>query len=255
MKGRAAVPRSIFITGGTTGIGFDLARLYLEEGCRVAVTGRNLSKLPDGVKEKYPLLFSYELDVLDKEGMERAINEFAKDGLDVIVANAGRSVGEKADIPDFDGGSDVIQTNIQGVLNTFGPALRIMIPKRSGQIVGLASLAAFVGLPGASFYCASKAAVLKMMETWSIDLKQFNIASTCICPGFIDTPLTQVNKHPMPFLMPAEKGARLIKNAIDKRKDLYIFPWQMKIVITILNKIPRWLYRMIMGSSVGNYRR
>jgi short-subunit dehydrogenase len=55
--------------------------------------------------------------------------------------------------------------------------------------------------------------------------------------------------------MSSEKGALLIKNAIDRRKNLYIFPWQMKIVITILNKIPRWLYRMIMGSSVGNYRR
>jgi len=249
------VPKSIFITGGTTGIGFDLAKAYLDEGYRVAVTGRNLSKLPEGVQDKYPNLYPYELDVLDKVGMDKAINEFAREGLDIVVANAGRSVGSKTDIPDFEGGSDVIQINIQGVLNTFGPALKIMIPKKSGQIVGLASLAAFVGLPGASFYCASKAAVLKMMETWSIDLKQFNIASTCICPGFIDTPLTQQNKHPMPFLMPAEKGARLIKNAIDTRKDLYIFPWQMKIIITILNKIPRWLYRMIMGSSVGNYRR
>ena len=55
------------------------------------------------------------------------------------------------------------------------------------------------------------------METWAIDLKQFNVASTCICPGFIDTPLTQQNKHPMPFIMSAEKGARLIKNAIDFR--------------------------------------
>ncbi|TNE98722.1 MAG: SDR family NAD(P)-dependent oxidoreductase [Deltaproteobacteria bacterium] len=251
----AVVAKSIFITGGTTGIGFDLARLYLEEGCRVAVTGRSLSKLPSGAREKYPNLVAYELDVQDKEGMENAINDFAKSGLDVVVANAGRSVGEKNDIPDFVGGSDVIQTNVQGVLNTFGPSLKIMIPQRSGQIVGIASVAAFVGLPGASFYCASKAAVEKMMETWAIDLKQFNVASTCICPGFIDTPLTQQNKHPMPFIMPAEKGARLIKNAIDKRKSLYIFPWQMKCVITILNKMPRWLYRLIMGSSVGNYRR
>ncbi|MCO4792097.1 MAG: SDR family NAD(P)-dependent oxidoreductase [Bacteriovoracaceae bacterium] len=249
-----AAAKSVFITGGTTGIGFDLAKMYLDEGARVAVTGRNLSKLPEKIQEKYPKLITFELDVLDKEGMEKAIIDFSNEGLDIVIANAGRSVGDKSDIPDFSGGSDVIQTNIQGVLNTFGPSLEIMIPKKSGQIVGLASLAAFIGLPGASFYCASKAAVLKMMETWSIDLKQFNITSTCICPGFIDTPLTQKNKHSMPFLMPAEKGARLIKNAIDGKKALYIFPWQMKILITILNKMPRWLYRLILSSKLANYR-
>jgi short-subunit dehydrogenase len=246
---------NIFITGGTTGIGFALATLYLEDGHRVGVCGRDLNKFPDDLKNQYTYknLFCYEVDVTNREELHRAVKEFANGDLDIIIANAGRSVGVKSQIPDVKVASHVIDVNVKGVLNTFDIGFELMLPKKKGHLVATASVAGFVGLPGAAAYSASKAAVLKLCESYAIDFKPLGISVTAIAPGFIDTPLTQQNPHSMPFMMTAEKAAALIKRAIEKKKVLYIFPLPMKIVITILDKMPRCLYRFIMSIKIFNY--
>jgi short-subunit dehydrogenase len=246
---------NIFITGGTTGIGFALATLYLEEGHRVGVCGRNLNKFSEDLKNQYTYknLFCYEVDVTNREELHRAVKEFAGGSLDIIIANAGRSVGAKTQIPNVSVSSQVIDVNVKGVLNTFDIGLELMINNKRGHLVATASVAGFVGLPGAAAYSASKAAVLKICESYAIDFKPLGISVTAIAPGFIDTPLTKLNSHSMPFMMSAERAARLIKKAIEKKKVLYIFPLPMKIVITILDKMPRFLYRLIMGFKLFNY--
>ncbi len=244
---------NIFITGGTTGIGLELAKLYLDDGHRVGICGRSIQKLPPELKTKYKNLFSYEVDVTNREELNRAIKEFSQGTLDIIVANAGRSVGAKTKIPNLAIASQIMDINVKGVLNTFDVALELMMPLKKGHLVATASVAGFVGLPGASSYSASKAAVLKLCESYSIDFKDMGIDVTAIAPGFIDTPLTQQNSHSMPFLMSAQKGARMIKKAIGKKKVLYVFPWQMKCVITILDKMPRFMYRALMGLKLFNY--
>ena len=245
--------KSYFITGGTTGIGWELARLYLEEGHRVAVCGRNLEKLPSGVKEKYSQLVTYQLSVTDELALDLAIKDFAKDGLDVVVANAGISHGSKDRWPDREASKAIINTNIVGTINAFFPALEIFKEKRKGQIVAIASVAGFVGLPGASAYSASKGALIHLCESYALDLPNWGIDVTTICPGFIDTPLTKKNDHSMPFLMSCEKGAQKIKKAIDKKKVLYVFPWQMALVMHLLRRLPRFLYRRIMKLPMADY--
>jgi NAD(P)-dependent dehydrogenase (short-subunit alcohol dehydrogenase family) len=240
---------NIFITGGTTGIGLALAKLYLSEGHRVGICGRDLSKLT----EEYPNLFCYKVDVTNRDELHAAVKEFSKGELDIIIANAGRSVGAKTQIPNAILSSQVIDINVKGVLNTFDIGLELMLHKRKGHLVATASVAGFVGLPGAAAYSASKAAVLKLCESYAIDFKPLGISVTAIAPGFIDTPLTKQNPHSMPFIMSAEKGAMLIKRAIEKKKVLYIFPLPMKIIITILDKMPRCLYRFIMSIKFFNY--
>lgn len=245
---------NIFITGGTTGIGLALAKLYLEEGHRVGICGRNIEKFPVEIKNKYKLLKSYQVNVVNREELRAAILDFVDGGdLDIIIANAGRSVGAKSKTPQFSVANDIIDINVKGVLNTFEIALELMLPKKKGQLVATASVAGFMGLPGAGAYSASKAAVLKLCESYAIDLKKFGISVTAIAPGFIDTPLTQQNNHKMPFLMSSEKAARLIKSAIEKRKVLYLFPLRMKIIVTILEKMPRSWYRYLMGIKMFNY--
>lgn len=244
---------NIFITGGTTGIGLALAKLYLEEGHRVGVCARNLQKFPTEIRNKYKLLKCYEVDVVNRDELRAAIMDFAQGDLDIIIANAGRSVGAKSKTPQFSVANTIIDINVKGVLNTFEIALELMLPKKKGHLVATASVAGFVGLPGAGAYSASKAAVLKLCESYSIDLKRSGIAVTAIAPGFIDTPLTQQNNHKMPFLMSAEKAAKLIKRAIEKKKPLYIFPFRMKIVMTVLDKMPRCMYRALMSLKMFNY--
>lgn len=244
---------NIFITGGTTGIGLALAELYLKEGHRVGICGRNLSKFPSEIKNKYKQLSCYEVDVTNREELQKAIEDFAGADLDMIVANAGRSVGSKSKVPKLGVSNEVIDINVKGVLNAFDIALQTMLPRKKGHLVATASVAGFVGLPGAAAYSASKAAVLKLCESYNIDLKKHGIAVTAIAPGFVDTPLTQKNNHKMPFLMTVDKAAVLIKRAIDNKKALYVFPFRMKIIMTILDKMPRSMYRALMGWKLFNY--
>lgn len=244
---------NIFITGGTTGIGLALAKLYLEEGHRVGICARNMSKFPTEIRNKYKLLACYEVDVTKREELHNAIRDFAPTELDIVIANAGRSVGVKSKTPQFSVANEVIDINVKGVLNTFDIALEIMMPRKKGHLVATASVAGFIGLPGAGAYSASKAAVLKLCESYSLDLRRFGINVTAIAPGFVDTPLTQKNNHKMPFMMSSEKAAKLIKRAIEKKKVLYVFPFRMKIAVAILEKMPRSWYRMLMNIKMFNY--
>lgn len=244
---------NIFITGGTTGIGLALAKLYLEEGHRVGICARNLNKFPSEIRNKYKLLSCYEVDVTKREDLYKAIHDFAPTELDMVIANAGRSVGAKSKTPEFSIANEVIDINVKGVLNTFEIALEIMLPRKKGHLVATASVAGFMGLPGAGPYSASKAAVLKLCESFAIDLKPRGISVSAIAPGFVDTPLTKTNNHKMPFIMSAEAAARLIKKALEKKKVLYIFPFRMKVIVTILDKMPRSLYRYLMGFKFFNY--
>ena len=244
---------NIFITGGTTGIGLALAKLYLEEGHHVGICARSLEKFPVEIKNKYKLLKCYQVNVVNREELRAAIIDFAAGDLDLVIANAGRSVGAKSKTPQFSIANDIIDINVKGVLNTFEIALELMMPKKKGHLVATASVAGFIGLPGAGAYSASKAAVLKLCESYAIDLKKFGISVTALAPGFVDTPLTQKNNHKMPFIMNAEKAARLIKRAIEKKKVLFVFPFRMKIIVMLLDKMPRCWYRFLMGIKMFNY--
>ncbi|WP_164848232.1 SDR family NAD(P)-dependent oxidoreductase [Halobacteriovorax sp. HLS] len=243
----------IFITGGTTGIGLAIAKKYLEEGHSVGVCGRDPSKLDQDVKSKYPKLQVYKADVTDREELISAVDSFSEGRLDLMLANAGRSVGSKNKEPDFKASRAVIEINVLGVLNTFEAALKNMLPNKSGHLAAIASVAGMVGLPGASSYSASKAAVIKLCESYSLDLGQWGINVSCIAPGFIDTPLTKKNDHDMPWLMDVDVAATKIKKALDNKKELYVFPWQMKTVIYFLDRMPRWMYRRVMRLPMVNY--
>jgi NAD(P)-dependent dehydrogenase (short-subunit alcohol dehydrogenase family) len=236
---------NIFITGGTSGLGLALAQQYILDGHRVGICGRDLGKLPARLTE-HALFSSYKADVVDKEGLFDAMERFSGDiGLDLVIANAGRSVGTKPSIPDFELGREVMRVNVIGVMNTFEKAMEIMLPKKSGHMVAISSVAGLVGLPRAGAYCASKAAVIKLCESMSVDLAVHGINVSAILPGFIDTPLTEINAHPMPFLMSAEKAAKITAKAIEDKKVYFIFPRPMKFLILLLEKMPRFLYRWI----------
>lgn len=242
----------VFITGGSAGIGLALVENYLSQGHDVGLCARDLSRLPGPLKE-HPKLKAYEVSVTDLEALKKAVADFCQGQLDIMIANAGVSVGSKKTLPQFEDAKRLVDINVQGLLNSFSVALDFMLPHKKGQLVALASVAGMVGLPGAGPYSASKAFVLKLCESFQLDLKQYGIAVTAIAPGFIDTPLTRKNDHSMPFLMPASKASDLMVKAIAKKKALYIFPWQMKILITFLALIPRFLYRAIMSMPVANY--
>jgi len=235
----------IFITGGTSGIGLSLAKNFLDRDWIVGVCGRNTNKLENTFTQN-PKFFSYQADVTDLNQIKKVVKDFSirNNGLDVMVANAGISVGAKDGILNFPLSRDVININVIGLMNSFEAAMD-NFNENSGHLVGVSSVAAFSGLPGAAPYSASKAAVFRYCEALSLDLAPKGIDVTCVCPGFIDTPLTKQNNHKMPFLMSSDEGARRISEAILKRKALFVFPKRMAALMIFSEKLPRWLYRKI----------
>ena len=237
--------KNIFITGGTTGIGLELAKFYRSQGCTVGVCGRDLTKLYDTNFD------AYKVDVTIEEQIKEALNSFCqKNGpVDIVIANAGIGMAIKDGRVDFNLARKVIDINVMGVLNTFEAGME-NFSGTGGQLVAISSVAAYSGLPGIGPYSASKAAVFKLCESYGIDWAHRNIGVTAICPGFIDSPLTQQNNHSMPFLMSAEEAAKKIFRAIDQRKSLYVFPWQMGLLMRFSEIIPRSIYRLIVGWGI-----
>jgi short-subunit dehydrogenase len=132
--------------------------------------------------------------------------------------------------------------NVAGLAATlaaFAPAMRAA---HRGTLCGIASVAGFRGLPGAGAYSSSKAAAITWLEALRAELAGSGVSVVTICPGYIDTPMTQVNKYRMPFLMSADDAARRIARAIEARRRLAVIPWQMAIVSSLMRAMPGWLY-------------
>ncbi|MBL7716965.1 MAG: SDR family NAD(P)-dependent oxidoreductase [Bdellovibrionales bacterium] len=241
--------RSAFITGGTSGIGLEFATRYVNAGWKVAVCSFESAAQVEG---KIPAGVTYfSVDVTDAAKMADSIRTFAAQAgsLDLVIANAGIN-HPKAKIPDFVHGNKVINVNVNGVLNTFGPAIEIMVKQKSGQLVALSSIAGTIGgLPGMSIYCASKAAVLSLCDSLEVDLAQYGIKVTTLAPGFIDTPLTRGNDHPMPFRMTIDQAVTQMMKYIERGSGRFLFPLPMKIISTFLSLIPKSLAKTLLKSD------
>jgi short-subunit dehydrogenase len=136
----------------------------------------------------------------------------------------------------------VLEVNVTGMAATlaaFAPAMR---QAGSGTLVGIASVAGFRGLAGNGAYCASKAAAITLLESMRVELRSSGVSVVCICPGYIDTPMTRVNRYRMPFLMSAEAAAPRFARAIAARRRRAVIPWQMALVSVLLRAMPGWLY-------------
>lgn len=233
---------NVFITGALTGMGRELSKRFLARGYTVGICSiedESSADIMDGVHY-------FQADVRDADRMHEVIFEFSKKvgALDLVIANAGINHPKEA-IPDWNRGRMVIETNLIGLLNTFAPSIDIMKKQKHGHLVGLASVSSFAGLPRMSCYGASKAGVMSMCESFEIDLATYGIHVTTIAPGFVATPLTKDNKHKMPFLISTEKAVDKIMYAIEHKKGLYVFPWQMKFIASFLKLMPRSLYKSL----------
>jgi hypothetical protein len=114
-----------------------------------------------------------------------------------------------------------------------------------GTLVGIASVAGFRGLAGNGAYCASKAAAIAWLESLRTELYGSGVSVVCVCPGYIDTPMTRVNRYRMPFLLGPDEAAKRIARAIAAKRRLAVIPWQMALVSVLLRRMPGWLYDRI----------
>ena len=240
--------RRVFITGASTGIGEALARHYAGPDTEIGLVARRrdlLEKLASTLPGRTAL---YAADVADTAAVRGAAEDFlARAGTpDLVIANAGISIGTRGEaIEDVDKLRRVLEVNVTGLAATlaaFAPAMRAA---GRGTLCGIASVAGIRGLPGAGAYSTSKAAAITWLESLRVELAGSGVSVVTICPGYIDTPMTQVNRYPMPFLLPADEAARRFARAIAAKRRRVVIPWQMAIVGALLGALPGWLYDRI----------
>jgi hypothetical protein len=162
---------------------------------------------------------------------------------DLVIANAGISTGTGGEyIEDIAKLRRLLEVNVIGMAATlaaFAPAMR---RAGRGTLVCVASVAGFRGIAGNGAYSASKAAARIWTESLRAELYGSGVSVVCICPGYVDTPLTRVNPFRMPFLLSPEEAAPRIARAIAARRRLAVIPWQMALVSIVLRGMPGWLY-------------
>jgi short-subunit dehydrogenase len=188
---------------------------------------------------------NYATDVTDASAMGKAAQDFiARFGApELVIANAGISAGTAGEaIEDVEKLRRVLDVNVIGLAATlaaFAPAMR---QAGRGTLAGIASVAGFRGLAGNGAYSSSKAAARIWMESLRTELHGSGVSVVCVCPGYIDTPMTHVNRFRMPFLISADAAAPRIARAIAARRRVAVIPWQMALVSMVLRALPGWLY-------------
>jgi short-subunit dehydrogenase len=235
----------VFITGASTGIGEALARRYGSQEHIVGLAARREDLLQALAKSLPATCSIHPLDIADTQAVERAAQEFiSRHGApDVVIANAGISVGTRGDaMEDIRKLERVMAVNVTGMAATLAAFAPAMKQAGSGTLCGIASVAGFRGLPGAGAYSASKAAAISWLESLRTELHGTGVSVVTVCPGYIDTPMTQANSYRMPFLLPADEFARRCVRAIEGKRRLAVIPWQMAIVGSLLRIMPAWLY-------------
>jgi short-subunit dehydrogenase len=247
--------QSILITGASSGIGAALAEEFAAPGVTLFLGGRSIERLAGvqaACQKKGATVEATAIDVVNREAMEAWIKGAdAKQPLDLVIANAGVSGGTLRGMEKYEKTRAIFETNLDGVLNTVFPALPGMQSRRNGQIGLMASLAAYRGLPGAPAYGASKAAVRVWGESLRGNLRKKSVGVSVIMPGFIKSQMTASNKFPMPFLMEADRAARIVRRGLENNRPRIAFPWPMAclawfigilspgLIDPILNRLPK----------------
>jgi len=242
----------VVISGASSGLGLALAQHYLQNGAHVAAYARRAEPL-EKLSAQYPGKVScYPLDVCDAAALHAAAHDFIKRvGVpDIVIANAGVSHGTLTDYAeDIDAFQEVLNTNVVGVVKTFQPYMSALRQAGSGTLVGIASVAGFRGLPGSEAYSASKAALISYLESLRIELRGSGVGVVTLCPGFIKTPMTDINPYPMPFILQVDDAARRMARIIAARRSFAVVPWQMAIVGYVLKRLPNCLFDLAFSKA------
>ena len=228
-------PKNILITGAGSGIGRALAIAYSKAGVNLFLCGRNLEKLQatkilcEQLKANVLLEI---LDVCDETATKNWVEKIEENyELDLVIANAGISAGTAGGTESLIQVKKIFATNLDGVINVIHPVIEKMKIRKRGQIALLSSLAGFRGLPSSPAYSASKSAVRVYAEALRGNLSGLGIEVTAICPGYVRTPMTDVNDFPMQFLMDVSKCAEIIKCGLEKNKSRIAFPFSLYFVV------------------------
>jgi short-subunit dehydrogenase len=245
-------PRTILVTGASSGLGAGLARNYAAPGVRLALVGRNADRLEavaqDCRAEGADVVVG-RFDVSEAEPLGAWLLERDDEAaFDLVIAAAGVSAGAGA------GGEPEglalatmqVRTNLLGTIHTIEPLLPRMIARGSGQVAVIASIAALRGLPYSAGYSASKAGIRAYGEALRALLAPRNVAVSVVIPGFFDTPMTDRWKGPTPFMVSLDRMVAVIRRGLDRRQRRITFPYLLAIGTHAADILPAWVGDRIM---------
>lgn len=231
--------KKVIIVGATSGIGRELARVFVAKGYQVGVAGRR-SELLAEIKEENPKqYFTKQIDVSDTEALPLLLNSLAHDlgGMDILINCAG--VGKKNEELDFAIDKMIVETNVVGFTAVIDWAYNYLINKRGGQIVNISSVSGIRGHRFGSFsYSASKSYQMRYLEGLRHKLVKAKIPIyvTDIRPGFVDTDMIPKNRYF--WVISADKAARLIFKSITRKRNVAYITKRWIIIVAIIKIFP-----------------
>ncbi len=239
---------NVLITGSSSGIGQQLARDYLAQGDTVYCCGRNKSALQILVDDYPTTAHATVFDIQNLDECRQAIQ--AIESLDLVILNAGTC--EYVDAVKFDAElfERVVRINLIGMAN----CLECVIPriKSGGQLALMGSSSSYVPLPRAEAYGASKAATEYLAKTLAISLQTLNIFVSYIAPGFVETPLTDLNDFPMPMKVDVHFASKKIRRGLEKRRSEIHFPMLFTQLLKTISLLPNVLQRYLLSKTVSS---
>ncbi len=184
--------KTALVTGATGGIGAGVARALHGQGATVAISGTRAEVLETLAKELGSRAHVLPCNLADKDAVEKLVpNAEAKmEKLDILVANAGVTKDNLfVQLRDEDW-DQVIGINLTATFRLTRAAVKTMMRRRYGRVIGITSIVGVTGNPGQGNYTASKAGIIGMMKSVAAEYAKRNVTANCIAPGFIATPMT-----------------------------------------------------------------
>lgn len=238
----AASSRQVaWITGASSGIGAELASALAARGWRIAISARSRYRLDDVAASAPPgIITPFVVDVTDRAALQGTWADINVQlgAPDLVILNAGSWQLDSAHAIDAAVVTSTFNVNLMGCINAMEVVAPAMLGRGRGDVVVVASVAGFSGLPGAAAYCASKAALQAWCEAMQPELAEGGVHLMVANPGFVDTPMTGDNDFPMPFMISASSAAAAILRGLDRRKASIAFPLPMAVASRLLSILP-----------------
>lgn len=236
---------NILITGATSGIGKQLALDYHNSGNTVWAVGRNPAALEELQANG---IHTGKLDLTERVSCLEWFTTLPH--MDLVILNAGNC--EYIDLPAFDSESviRVMRANVESLAISIEGTLPLLRMSSDGHLAIVGSSAAYVPLPRAEAYGASKAAVAYMANSLRIDLKKEGIPVSLIAPGFVKTPLTDLNDFDMPFRITTEEASKAIQAGLKRRKTEIHFPKKFTLIMKLMSWLPTPIWTNIAQKMV-----
>lgn len=238
--------KSIIITGASSGLGKALALEYAKtHSCALFLFGRSKERLEEVAESCRKLgaeVSIFPCNVEDSSLMKEHIQEIDKrHGVDIVISCAGVSAGT-LDGPETTSQIEkIFAVNVNGLINTISPVISSMIARKKGDIIIISSIAGMLGMSSSPSYSASKGAGRLFGDALRAYLRRYNVNVSVVLPGFMKTPMTDVNNFPMPFMISPEKAAQKIIRGVARKKGVIVFPLVMYLLMKMLNILPSGL--------------